>query len=330
MTLDILKKNLPAIIAIFACACLCMILTKAVYRSQLLELLSNDLYRRDVTHYRQEKPLDPDTLQRLSGDTFVSKELSDEFRGIYFSDRYRYEIPMEEGRFFRAEDFRPDHPVVVVGSAWKRHLTQKNGKQYWKMPEGEREYEVLGVAGYEIGTRLEQTVFFNLFDEPVGEREITILTFGSPKESVEQAIRSLKAEDRLTYLDIPYHGISRLWSASNLYLLMNGSTFFCVMAGVLFLLSLRSRYYRLYHRTFHILGFSNRYRVVTILGREYLFFSISFCSGSLLTYALLYESYFSHRAFYEAAGLIMGGSFLLIVLFTSLMFVKSLGRRDVA
>lgn len=91
MKKNILINNILPIFLIFIMGIVCMISLKAFYRNNIIEIVTNDLYKRDVTHCVQTKKVQISDLIDISNDTFVSKKLSANpiILGFEYVDTYK-------------------------------------------------------------------------------------------------------------------------------------------------------------------------------------------------------------------------------------------------
>lgn len=295
MNKNILFKNIVLLMAIFIMGGISTISIKSFFRGNIIEIISNDLYKNDVTHYIQLAEIELDDLLYLSNDTFISKTLNTNSRGIYFSQKYSYKLPVIEGRFFNPNDFKKDNNYVVVGQNLKPYLYNKKNKQYYKYLN--TEYEVIGILGFDIDTNLNSSILYNLiniFEKAPSNTEVIL---GTSYNQLPANIKKLGLQDTLQSIDIPNKGVSRIWSAPNIYKLVIYTSYICCIVGILFLIYLKSYYYRNFIKTFKILGFKTNYIYKNIFILEALLYYIALGSGALLSFYIFVENYLLNKEF---------------------------------
>ncbi|MBQ5561525.1 MAG: ABC transporter permease [Lachnospiraceae bacterium] len=86
-------------------------------------------------------------------------DVNKKIRFLAYTQKY-VDLPMVNGRFLEKTDFVSNKCVAVIGKK-VQGVYQKSGKKYIKIYN--REYEVVGVMGYEEDTKFDKYVFANLF-----------------------------------------------------------------------------------------------------------------------------------------------------------------------
>ncbi|MBO8463972.1 MAG: hypothetical protein IAC13_08585, partial [Firmicutes bacterium] len=99
MKKEIFLKNLLPIVLIFIMGGVFVISSKVYYRQTMIEQISNDLYKKDVTHCMQKGKIQLSQMIDICDNTFLSKILDEKgmynnVRGIYFSSNYSYCLPV--------------------------------------------------------------------------------------------------------------------------------------------------------------------------------------------------------------------------------------------
>ena len=103
-----------------------------------------------------------DALSAIKGNSAIYSDVTDEngtVRYMFFNRNY-INLPMKEGRFFKASDFTKDNAVCVVGKGRSDEIYEKDGDKFFAL-DG-REYRVIGVLGYESDTVLDDYIFVNM------------------------------------------------------------------------------------------------------------------------------------------------------------------------
>ena len=310
MKRHILSQNAILLFIIFIMGGICTFSLKSFYRSNTIELLSNDLYKTNVTYCMQTSDIALEDILSVSNNTFVSKTLSECSRGLYFSSKYHYNLPVVEGRFFKPEDFKKDKNYVVVGQQLKPYLQSKNNKFYFNF--GGKEYEVIGILGFDVPSNLDVMVMFNLINIYEQAPKNTDIVFASGTDRITDNIKCLHLTDNLLIHDIPYTGISRIWSAPYIYSLVTFTTYICCMVAILFLIYLKCNYYNNYIKVFNILGFQKSYLYKSILLKELFLYCAAYSLGAAMILFTHIEKYDTNEDFVL--------SVLFFVLFNSILF----------
>lgn len=68
--------------------------------------------------------------------------------------------PLVSGRFFTEEECLSDQPYAVIGRKYKDSLFTRDGRQYLEYMD--RDYEVIGVAGFSGESPIDEVIFVNL------------------------------------------------------------------------------------------------------------------------------------------------------------------------
>lgn len=295
MKKEIFLKNILPMVLILIMGGVFIISSKVFYRENVIDLISNDLYQKNVTHCIQTGHVQLSELIAASNDTFISKKLSEHTRGIYFSSDYSYSIPVVEGRFFTYSDFKENHNYVVIGQNLKSNLYTKQNKLYYDYLG--TEYEVIGIVGFDIQSELDDVIFFNLVNIFEQTPQNTEIVMGETLDQVNQNLQLLQLEDSISTLDIPNVGISRIWSVPNIYLFLICVTYFSCVVALLFVIYLKSYYYSNFVKVFKLLGFQDSflYRKVTII-ESFLYF-LAFYLGAVIAHSLFMRDFYFEQEF---------------------------------
>ena len=68
--------------------------------------------------------------------------------------------PLVSGRFFTEEECLSDQPYAVIGRKYKDSLSTRDGRRYLEYMD--RDYEVIGVAGFSGESPIDEVIFVNL------------------------------------------------------------------------------------------------------------------------------------------------------------------------
>lgn len=289
--IQIFKKNLLILLILFVMGFFVIVLSNGLYKADAYETISNNLYKNDTLHFEQLGSVSLEDLINISDDTFISKELSDTMRGIYFSSEYNYHLPILKGRFFNSKDFKAENNYVVIGKALQDYVYTKDNKSFYTL--NNIEYQVIGVLGVDedVESSLDYFVLFNLVNiydyTPIGTR----ISIASNDDKIVDRISVLNLSENFYRIDIPNAGISRIWRSSNIYIITLICVFMCFIITLLFVMLAKNSYYEKYIKIFTILGFAKKHIYKEILLKEISLYVITFILGQLLA-VLLYKEYF--------------------------------------
>lgn len=272
-------------------------------RGNILNLLTNNLYKNDTNRCIQMKTLSLEQLIELSDDTFVAKNLNEIIRGIYFSQKYSYCLPVVEGRFFRASDFKKENCYAVVGQKLKENLYEKNKKKYIKCFG--KEYEVIGILGFDTVSLLDHSILINLLSVPsiedknsneeieeklLNEKQWSELeiVIGGKYDTVEDRIAKMKLEDVMYTIENVEIRIPSLYRAVDLHKMIATIALISCFLSIIFTFYMKSYYYKIYYRIFHFLGFPSSFFYKRIVLREFVLLSTVFLLGTILSSIYFY------------------------------------------
>lgn len=110
---------------------------------------------------------------------------------IYFN-QYYINFPMKSGRFFRKSDLAVGNQVAVIGKNLEKNTYCKNGDTYILL-EG-KEYEILGVIGYEEETMIDNYIYISLLtaDDVVHSSLYTLDIWGETSNASEEFFELLQ------------------------------------------------------------------------------------------------------------------------------------------
>ena len=103
-------------------------------------------------------------------------------------------LPMRQGRFFKASDFYKDNYVCVIGKDRINETYKKDNKRYLNI--NNKDYQVIGVLGYEKATLYDSYVFINMSTSDLKDARVFIFDY---LEKVDPDI--ISAEIRKYYVD---------------------------------------------------------------------------------------------------------------------------------
>lgn len=140
------------------------LINTAVYNSniKLVEKLSNNFYEEGTLIFSTEKQdYSFDEVYAVLPDNTalyaILQSLGQDIRVISYKGVYEPPL-LRSGRFFSEEDFSGDKFLAVVGKDVNTYREQ-NGRKYILV--GDCEYEVIGVMGYHMPTRLDNSIFLS-------------------------------------------------------------------------------------------------------------------------------------------------------------------------
>ena len=316
MKINILLKNIVLILILFIMGIVFTISLKSFYKANIIELLSNDIYKINTTHCLQNDNTQLEDLLRISNNSFISKTLSENTRAIYFSSKYNYSLPVIEGRFFKYDDFEKSNNYIVIGKSLKKYLYDRDNKTYYNYFG--TEYEVIGVLGFDFSTKIDDIILFNLinvFDIAPNNTEVVIgVNYSTAIDNIEK----LGLSKNIDVFDIPYTGVSRIWSSSKIYVLIYHSVYILGIISIFFLIYLKSYYYREYIDVFKVLGFRKLFFYRYILMFESIIYCIALYFGIVISLIYFVEHYYINREFIE---LLMDFTFINLCLFLFFNFL---------
>lgn len=114
-------------------------------------------------------------------------------RYIYFNKSY-INLPMKKGRFFKATDFKKDNYVCVIGKDRVNETYNKDNKQFINI--NGKDYQVIGVLGYEKETIYDSYVFINMSTVDLKDARVFIFDY---LEKIDPDI--ISAEIKKYYVD---------------------------------------------------------------------------------------------------------------------------------
>lgn len=309
----VLKKNLLVIVVIITLGFISVIVSESLYKANVYECISNNLYSNSNSHFIQMEDIELKELISISNNTFVSKELNERMRGIYFSKDYSYKLPVIKGRFFNYEDFKLNNNYVVVGKKLEKYLYYKNKKQMFSFKG--KEYEVIGILGMNSKSIIDYFVLFNINNIFSYAPKKTKIVLGNPKEDVLNKLNNYNNTNLLKPIEIENAGISRVWSTTNIYYLITICVYILLIITVIFLFMIKSNFYTNYLKIFKLLGFSKNF-----IYRKLILYEIFIC---LLTYLLsiIIAIVFIHKQYYIDRNLIT--DILKLIFISCFLFMLS-------
>lgn len=157
---------LLVVVTLFSFACLFTLFYNE--NVNLVKKLSNNFYDDNALFFKTSKSeVDYTTLyDNLPNDSVLFGELfgqGQDIRGIIYKGNY---IPpnLESGRFFSESDFKFNSRVAVIGKDVQLSRDM-NGKKY--VEYNNTDYEVIGIIGYKIPTRIDRTILLNLNNDNI-------------------------------------------------------------------------------------------------------------------------------------------------------------------
>ena len=241
-------------------------------------------------------------------------------RAIYFNKKY-VNLPMKGGRFFREEDFKEDRYVAVLGKRLEFITYTKDGKRYLDL-EG-KEFEVLGILGYEEDTLLDDYIFVNgCISDEIMETSICVLDY--LKKTDYEAVRDKMVSglegrgvhtEELTGGENFFESVVPSFMYGRKFIMMFLALILCAV-----LLSsdwLQSQKEEIYVR--RLLGADDRSIILLFLKRFGILFLLTF-TGAILYCGVFYPSYWNYlMAGYLAATIVL----LPFLLFSMIGLLKT-------
>ncbi|SEK40161.1 ABC transporter permease [Ruminococcus albus] len=258
-------------------------------------------------------------LSAVKGDHaiyFDDTEDDSTLRYMYFNRNY-INLPMKEGRFFKASDFTEDNAVCVVGKG-KVDETYKKGDDTYCNPDG-REYRVIGVLGYESSTVLDDYIFVNMLSADLKDAGIFTFDFfdiSVPDERAEEMI------DYYTDKGIRAEVCSQAASFSESVMpqVFSARWFICLLAACflcLLLISVRWVEHQKRELAIHrLVGASKKNIAVLIVCKYLAVFVISFVVGFVYCH-IIYPAYFASLI----SGYLISIAFIIVFLIWSIFYI---------
>lgn len=237
-------------------------------------------------------------------------------RYMYFNKNYT-NLPMKEGRFFKASDFTEDNAVCVVGKD-RTDETYKKGDDTYCNPDG-REYRVIGVLGYESATVLDDYIFINMLSAGLNGTGIFTLDFFDVSEPDGYA------EDIIDYYS--GNGIkaeicsqAASFSESVMPQVISARWFICLLAACflcLLLISVRWVEHQKRELAIHrLVGASKKNIAVLIVCKYLAVFALSFVVGFVYC-NIIYPAYFASLI----SGYLISIVFIIVFLIWSILYI---------
>lgn len=317
MNKNIFKHNALVLILIFILGFVTMFSIKSIYRSRTIELLSNDMYKEDVVYCSQLEYISLNDMKTISNGLFVSKELGSNMRAIYFSTDYRYHLPVIWGRFFENKDFDKNNNAVIVGKNLQKKLKKVDNSFVLEFQN--HEYKVIGILGYDIDTVLDNMIFFNLLNVYEQAPIKTDIVFGGNHDEIVEKIQATYSNSEMVIWDIPYTGISRIWSSSYIYSNISIVIMISVLISILLALILKSSYYDQYINVFNILGYKRNLYYLKLPAKEIMMYTVFMLIGESI-YTIRINKYYVNADFIKSSLIVSMCVWLLLVIFTLTIF----------
>lgn len=237
-------------------------------------------------------------------------------RYMYFNKNYT-NLPMKEGRFFKASDFTEDNAVCVVGKD-RTDETYKKGDDTYCNPDG-REYRVIGVLGYESATVLDDYIFVNMLSAGLNGTGIFTFDFFDVSEPDGYA------EDIIDYYS--GNGIkaeicsqAASFSESVMPQVISARWFICLLAACflcLLLISVRWVEHQKRELAIHrLVGASKKNIAVLIVCKYLAVFALSFVVGFVYC-NIIYPAYFASLI----SGYLISIVFIIVFLIWSILYI---------
>lgn len=275
----IARKNWLIAGVIFLTGVLCLIVGDAVFKAQVYDQISNDLYSPDVSYFRQSIPLSFADVSLLMGESFVAKHIDVATRAICFASNSYY-LPVTQGRFFSQTDFSNRRPVCVLGTDLREQCYQRDNISYINYRG--IEFEVIGTVGLPIVSKLDQMLILNMLSVPESLSSVGVMVFGDDNIRVVNRLLEL---DKLTGFEQFYQaneGVQAIWNTVSIYTFLSAFVYLSVLLGVIFMIEIKNRGYGDMLKVQHILGRTKRQIFGRILLPESFLYAFFYLSGNLM------------------------------------------------
>lgn len=315
-----LKEGFFSIVIFFLLGVAITTLLIIARQVEFFDFLSNRAYYTSSTKTIQSEYILYDDMIKFSDNTFVSKELGSDSRGIYFSEKYEYKLPVTSGRFFSSNDFKKDNNYIVLGKNLKKFLYSKNNKICFK--QNGVEYEVIGIIGMKEDSVLDSMIIYNLAniyeDTPID----TPVIFGNEIKSLEKNIKNHKKNNAIKIINNEDNNMLRIWSASNIYKsLVNAASLIVILVGI-YTYNFRSRAYYKKFYIYKILGFNQKNSYINISFIDLIYLMIFYLIGILMALPFIKNSFLINLSFLNQILFVTLSIFGICFLFSLINFKK--------
>lgn len=158
--------------------------------------------------------------------------------GVFSNVDVNYDMPIIEGRFFNAEDFKSNKKEVVIGKEVLKSsiVTTRNGKKYIK--KGVEEFEIIGIIGEDKRrSYFDYHLFYKLNNFDIDEMENYTFTLASNRISLHEIEEyvSEKNKEKEQFMNVTVNEtggnssdtLARAVGIGGLYLMFYGFAAFC-------------------------------------------------------------------------------------------------------
>ncbi len=280
--MKIRKKSSDAIIAIvyFLTSLAISMASFSAGELELIQRISNSYFSDSAMSIESSEIASIDfSKDLLSGNALFFKEAYGIY-SVYFTGHFY--MPMTSGRFFMPDDFEDSLPKAVVGKDIPTH-TSSDGKSIFTY--GTTDYEVIGIAGINKSSRLDNSVYLSMPPQAIGTKTGVFILDG-PK--VRKNINMLKEKYYLSSNKLENLGIQRIFES-------HGTSFQGLFKaiGLIFLISILAitSYWFLQKRKLVLIlklcGLT-RLKILGILCMEYAHYALSsFAAGTVFAYLFI-------------------------------------------
>lgn len=205
----------------------------SIQKYQLLEKISQNFYSKnaiffavrgaDLEHYRL-------FIEAMREDDVFYKSVQGNVRGIRAGAKPN-SFPLIQGRFYTTDDWQTDTKRALIGQSLIEHTIESEGKTEYRF--GDQIFEVIGVLGIDIPSRLDQMILLNLDAIlPLTGMDGQWALDGS--KLVDETYRRIEVAATLhgfeiQRLDQPLEGTRRFFRNENLYIPLYIGVFFCLV-----------------------------------------------------------------------------------------------------
>ena len=162
-------------------------------------------------------------------------------------------------------------------------------------------------------------IFFNLLNVYEQAPIKTDIVFGGNHDEIVEKIQATYSNSEMVIWDIPYTGISRIWSSSYIYSNISIVIMISVLISILLVLILKSSYYDQYINVFNILGYKRNLYYLKLPEKEIMMYTVFMLIGESI-YTIRINKYYVNADFIKSSLIVSMCVWLLLVIFTLTIF----------
>lgn len=214
---------------------------------------------------------------------FRDLDINTDVRGVMFKGDIQ-KPPIIEGRFLEENDFFNNKKVAVVGKSFKESIKKGNSRQYMSL-FGE-EYEVIGILGANIDSRLDRMILVNL--DSITQKKVGLYAIdGRRNSNIQRTFTSISnyldtINSKFDIVEREEEGIRRLlrYEKNNIYIF--------ILLFIIFFLSSMSITLSWFEKNkceisiYLLVGYGKKVVIFNILKKYFLLASIGFLSSFII------------------------------------------------